>query len=633
MKESKFIEQNKKKWVDFETMFKNKDKDPEKLSELFIEVTNDLSYARSNYPHRSIKVYLNNLANKVFTKLYKNKYGGGNKIVLFWKEKLPKVMYESRKALYLAFIVFLCAFLIGVFSSVHDPGFARHMLGDSYIDMTEEYIAEGDPMKVYKKMDHFYMFSYIALNNLVVSFRVFITGIFFGIGSIGAMISEGIRLGAFQYFFIERGLFQESFLTIWMHGAPEISSIILAGAAGMTLGGGLIFPGTYTRSEALLKGARRGIMIMLGIVPILVFAALIEGFVTRYTEVNDVVRAIIITTNFGFIIYYFVIYPYRKFHNSGDYVAFEDKIPESQMEELSFYVIRNYGEIYTNVFRIFSNNISKIIKWSAAFGVLYVISLMMIPNESIAIMFEGSNYFGRNMFDTLSVAAFKVYQLFNHSEFPILYAINPLFYAFLGTTILYHFVKNIKTPEGIDRMQLRYGEFMIRHLYKVAIYSYSYQLIFFSESIGVGVLSLIFVLPVILLFAFVGVYEDCNPFAAIDRGLKLLKSGFGIMIGYSIMIFLIDFIMNLLFNSDIIKYMLDIVLSGFDFSDSTYTLIIYGINLWVAFVSIGIFLSTAIYAAALYYFSAKERQTASSLIKRIHTLGSNKRAYGLPTED
>ena len=69
MRETKFIEQNKEKWSKFEKILDDNKKDPGELSEVFIDITDDLSYARTHYPNRSVTVYLNSLAQKIFQKL------------------------------------------------------------------------------------------------------------------------------------------------------------------------------------------------------------------------------------------------------------------------------------------------------------------------------------------------------------------------------------------------------------------------------------------------------------------------------------------------------------------------------------------------------------------------------------
>ena len=73
MKETSFIKQNKEKWHKFEQMYHQNKKDPDELSSLFVELTDDLSYARTHYPKRTVRVYLNGLAQKVYNQLYRKK--------------------------------------------------------------------------------------------------------------------------------------------------------------------------------------------------------------------------------------------------------------------------------------------------------------------------------------------------------------------------------------------------------------------------------------------------------------------------------------------------------------------------------------------------------------------------------
>ena len=56
----------------------------------------------------------------------------------------------------------------------------------------------------------------------------------------------------------EHGLFDSTILTIWLHGTIEITSIVIAGGAGLILGNGWLFPGTYPRTDALSKAGKKG---------------------------------------------------------------------------------------------------------------------------------------------------------------------------------------------------------------------------------------------------------------------------------------------------------------------------------------------------------------------------------------
>ena len=65
------------------------------------------------------------------------------------------------------------------------------------------------------------------------------------------------------------------------HGIIELSCIAVAAAAGMRMGYAIVAPGPRTRMLALVEEARAAIVIVLGTVPWVILAGLIEGFVTR----------------------------------------------------------------------------------------------------------------------------------------------------------------------------------------------------------------------------------------------------------------------------------------------------------------------------------------------------------------
>ena len=71
MRETNFINQNKEKWKELERTLQLGKKDPDKLNDLFVKITDDLSYSRTFYPNRSVRVYLNSLAQQIFYSIYK----------------------------------------------------------------------------------------------------------------------------------------------------------------------------------------------------------------------------------------------------------------------------------------------------------------------------------------------------------------------------------------------------------------------------------------------------------------------------------------------------------------------------------------------------------------------------------
>ncbi len=306
MREVVFVQKNQDKWVQFE---KNPPADADEMAATFIELTDDLSYARTFYPNSNTERYLNQLAGKYYLDIYKNKKQSYNRFITFWKTELPLMFYSAHRQLLLAFVIFAVAMLVGAFSSAHDEDFVRLILGDSYVNMTLENIEKGDPMAVYKGGDSDFMFLYIMINNIRVAFYAFVAGIFFSIGTAGILFYNGVMLGSFQYFFFQHGVLKASILSVWIQGTFEISAIVIAGCAGLILGNSILFPGTYSRMESFSRGVRRGVKIVAGLVPVFILAAFLESFVTRHTEMPLWLSLFIIGGSAAFIIFYFVIYP------------------------------------------------------------------------------------------------------------------------------------------------------------------------------------------------------------------------------------------------------------------------------------------------------------------------------------
>lgn len=322
MREATFLKRNAKKWEEYESLLKSRTTTPDKLAELFVEVTDDLSYAQTNYPRSRVTAYLNDTAIKIHQLIYKNKKEKNNRFLNFWKYELPLIMKSIlKKELLYSFSVFMVAVLIGIVSTLYDADFIRLIIGDGYVNYTLENIKEGKPMGIYGEEEESSMFLRITLNNVMVSFRVFVFGGFLGGyiplclflsgGTAYLLLYNGVMLGSFHTFFYHHDLLMTSLITVWIHGTLEISAIIIAGAAGFVMGNSIIFPKTYSRVASFKKGAKRGLKIIIGLVPVFITAGFIEGFITRYTGMPAFIKLLIILSSASFIIYYFVIYPFR----------------------------------------------------------------------------------------------------------------------------------------------------------------------------------------------------------------------------------------------------------------------------------------------------------------------------------
>ena len=85
--------------------------------------------------------------------------------------------------------------------------------------------------------------------------------------------------------------------------------VIVAGA-GMAIGNSWWYPGTYSRGDSVIRGAKRAMKLLIGIIPVIVIAAIIESYLTyKYQEMGSMWRLFVIVLSFAYIAYYFIILP------------------------------------------------------------------------------------------------------------------------------------------------------------------------------------------------------------------------------------------------------------------------------------------------------------------------------------
>ncbi|MCX6231684.1 MAG: stage II sporulation protein M [Bacteroidetes bacterium] len=619
MKESKFIEQNKQKWIDFEKENHANQHNPRILSRFFIQITEDLSYARTFYRYRLIRVYLNDAAQKIFYGIYKNEKSSLRNFFRFWREELPLTFYKVRRAFLISFLVFVLSFLIGMLSSANDPDFCHLILGKEYINKTIENINKGDPMGIYKKEAAFNMYLSITLNNLLVSFRTFVLGVFVALGSIFLMIYNGIMVGSFQYFFIERGLFWESFLTIWQHGTLEISSIIIAGAAGITLGKGILFPGTLTRYESFKLSAKQGLKVMAGITPIIIMAAFIESFYTRYTEAPAWIRIMVILVSLAFILIYFVWFPRRQARNPAIQQKIKETLSANKIDSVKKEILYSHQELVSNTFKFLRQFSSKYVKFIIISSIIY------------AVIFCGYFYifYSENIESTYFLFN-NIYQLFNYQTYPVLFLLNVLiFLQFLlfNTMLVRDSIENDHQKSAASFKKILLSKTFFNHLVIIILIN----LPFFIEEFW-GLLIMLIVLPFLLFWMFASSKEGFNLFKGISYSFSVLKPSLSKLLGLYLKLLLFSFVVILLMSLKQFWFFMEIIIWNVNLQSDFNILLNLFIRIFI-FSFVLIFCISMIYTGiSLLFYSIKEASTAIFLKERIQKIGTKKRIFGYEIE-
>ena len=625
MRETNFIKQNKEKWKEFERILEFKEKDPDKLNDLFVQITDDLSYSRTYYPNRSVRVYLNNLAQQIFYSIYKNKRVKFGRFLYFWTDELPQLVYNAREAFRVSFAIFILSMMIGMLSCKMNPEFPRIMLGDYYVDMTIANIDSGDPMAIYKERGELDMSLSITANNLYVAFLTFGLGLFFGIGSAGVLISNGVMLGAFQYFFIEKGLFLESFLTIWTHGTLEISAIVIAGAAGMTMGQGLTFPGTLTRLQAFQVSARRGLKIMFGIAPIIILAGFIEGYLTRYTETPDVIRGVFIFACLAFVIGYFVIYPVVKAREGFDKPIKDTELPPDNTQKISFDRIKSSGEIFADIFVFYKKILKEILLVSVAAGVLFCVFSYFTSLVPIDELFSHPN--PSNVFEAFFGALSVIGQYFYKESIPFLPLANLLIFGMVVFVPLTYLVKFPDPKRFADKKWTFYLINYLKILFPIALI-----LLMLMTSAWYTVLLFTFIAPILFLWMFVNYWENVNIVQGLGKTISLISGNFGVLIGLYLLLVLIGVLFYAFTDAGLLWFFFDMIGWNLSFEQTMMDQIL---SMMLAFTSI--FFISLIYiimaiGGGLVYFTLLEIEEAPSLKEQIKYIGLRRRIQGMDAE-
>lgn len=312
MRERQFFSFNRRKWAEYEQLVKSKKPvNPDKLADLFLESTDDLSYARTHFPGSRSEEFLNSLATQTHLAIYKTRRNTWKGVRRYWLQDIPLAFYAGRGPTLLAFGFSLLFAAVGLIGVMEDENFFRVLIGDAYADMTEENIAKGNPMAVYGNQPVWETFVRITVNNLIVFTNFFITGMAAGFFTIPLLFMNVAMLGGFFYFMVQRGVAGSFAQALLLHGTIELTVMVFSAGAAFVIARGLLFPGTYTRGAAFRRNFNIAFKMYVGLIPLVVVAGMIEGFITRYYQWSAVFNYSVIGLSAAFLFWYLIYFPRR----------------------------------------------------------------------------------------------------------------------------------------------------------------------------------------------------------------------------------------------------------------------------------------------------------------------------------
>ena len=148
-------------------------------------------------------------------------------------------------------------------------------------------------------------------NNSAVCILAFALGFAFGIPSLMLLVHNTAMLGAILWLFAGQGLLVDLSAWLSVHGTTELFGILLSGAAGLHIGRAMAFPGTRPVLDAAADAGRRGAVVMVGVVIMMIVAAILEAFPRQLVD-GASSRFVIGGAMLTFWLAYFFLYRTRR---------------------------------------------------------------------------------------------------------------------------------------------------------------------------------------------------------------------------------------------------------------------------------------------------------------------------------
>ena len=243
---------------------------------LYRQVAADLSILRQDVTGTHYSRHLNQLLGRAHSIIYLGKKTSFRSLFVFFARDWPALVWRLLPHLAVVASVFLLCGMAGVFLTLRNPDFALQVLGPQMIDSIERHQMWTQSIVGIKPLAS----GAIMTNNLTVCFMTFAMGVTAGVGTLYMIAYNGLLMGVVGAACGTHGMSLSLWSFVAGHGSLEIPAIFFAGAAGLRLGAGLLFPGHLTRRESIRLAGTEAVQLELGTVPLLIVAGIVEGFIS-----------------------------------------------------------------------------------------------------------------------------------------------------------------------------------------------------------------------------------------------------------------------------------------------------------------------------------------------------------------
>lgn len=271
------------------------------LAVLYRQTASDLATIREDPSSNRLAQSLNQLLGRAHNSIYMGRRAKASGIVAFYRDTFPQVFHDTLPYTLAACAVFFATAAAGFVMAIVDPGFQRYFLGGAMMESIDKHQMWTHSVVSIKPLAS----SAIMTNNLSVSFATFALGITGGVGTVWMLAFNGLLFGVVNAACWQAGMADQLLSFVAPHGVLELPAIFIAGGGGLLIAKGLLFPGTLPRREALVRDGGRAMRLALGVIPLLIVAGTVEGFVSP-TDLPARWKYLLAAVLFGLLILFLV---------------------------------------------------------------------------------------------------------------------------------------------------------------------------------------------------------------------------------------------------------------------------------------------------------------------------------------
>jgi uncharacterized membrane protein SpoIIM required for sporulation len=284
MKLNQFVADRQDGWQRLEALLKAARRRPERLGpqgvrelgSLYRSVAADLATARRLFPSDPLVVRLERLVGAARPLIYERASRRGN-LIAFFADGFWIMLWERRRPLALAAALLLVPGSLGAMWAAVDPETVTSIVPVDFL-----WVVEADTTDTGLSGIGLAGFStFVLTNNIRVTLAAFALGVTWGVGSGWMVANNGLILGQVAGLALGAGNADLLAAALMAHGVLELTCMVVAGAAGLSLGRSMLRPGKKTRRRALADEATASFKIAGGTACWLVVAGFVEGFASR----------------------------------------------------------------------------------------------------------------------------------------------------------------------------------------------------------------------------------------------------------------------------------------------------------------------------------------------------------------